>query len=1159
MKTTSEALKDFVEKEYQTSTVMRFNKHYRHYLEEPVDDKAIFMEVRDGHSFVGNVKAIYEALLKDDRFHDYHFYISYDSEDEKAAMQQWMTVTSRTHFVQRLTEPYAKALATSRYLFNNSTFIASFMKRDNQCYINTWHGTPLKHMGFDLPGIKDNQNVLRNFLMTDYLISPNEHTTYIFKDRYKLEGIYEGVILEGGYPRIDTLIDADPMCLIDCAKAIGISLDSQKKTLLYTPTWRGSDVHQAVEQLEILEAEVEALQQSLTDWNILVKVHPFIAKKAQKRPKLKSVLLPDAVDVNEWLSCVDVLVTDYSSIFFDFLVTDKPVIFYCPDYLHYQHHRGLYFDKNDLPGRVVTTIDDLIEAINTPQKEVSYEKMKRMMVPYDDGCVTKRYIDTIFFGKDNMKAIKCQNNKKKLLLYAGGMKNNGITTALLNLCNALDEQEYDITIFLGGTLSKEIESNIHRLPKTVRLMFHLGYPIYNKEERLADKILTQIPTEEHYQSYYSSMIPAYQREARRIFANISFDVAIDFSGYAYFWAKYILFANAKRHLIYLHNDIQEEIALRAQHSTNLKGVALLYRHFDALVNVSVELKTVNAQKLNKIVSPNKHVVASNFIDLDWKQHHSVRKIEQYSTQGKLVEKTSFFKVSHPTKISLYTLPDHHASTHNIEVTPTDIIDSPEIYDVNKKRYYRLRINGLEKGWYGEDGTLLPAGYPILEKIPMDCLGKVSRRHGHAYVLPTDTELPPVSAGGLSRLYQSSIFIEQKIITPVGSYYVAHSGEWKGTLAENAVTLGEKGNRLLDASAPTYSQAVHRFFKIENTSAPIYSSLKGFAHTKEIGQAKDLKRDILYNIWEMRNGYGTFYQYQIDGKQGWIDANDVRLISDPHMLVRKEEKGIYRVHGTSIIVYSDETSLFSGEYEIVSEIQGVLEVHEKLWTQRGIFYRVSGFYNGLVEERAISEKVVIGQLKDIDGKPIIPFNNNRKHYVTMGRLSPEKNHEALIEGFHQWMLEHPQEKDKVDLLILGDGELKDTLKTKIQEYHLQHHVYLLGHRHDTADILSQCHGFIFPSLYEGQGLALLEAMMLNLPVAATDIPVLRQVLGDGRYGYLIPGTQAQDIAKVFDQFNHCHKENYETFSAEHYQKEGYKQFQRVLFPTWMDKVRAWFKQ
>lgn len=1153
-KVTVESLNNEIVEEYKNNESLIANEYYKKMLSQPLRKKTILMEVRDGNSFSGNVRSMYLGMLRDERFKEWKFYISYQDLKNVKKIQSNLPKHAQTYWIEHRSLNYLEALATCEYVMNASTFPSFFMKRKGQIYINTWHGTPLKHMGRDLPGIKDNQNVLRNFLMTDYLLSPNAHTTQLFKNRYQLDGLYEGEILEGGYPRIDETFRTESSFIVKRAHQLGIKMDKNKKTLLYTPTWRGSQVHQPVHSFEVLEAEIEALQMQLPEWNILVKVHPFIAELASQRTQLKSVLVPDTEDVNEWLAAVDLLATDYSSIFFDYLVTERPIVFYCPDTLNYEQNRGLYFKASDLPGPVVTRFDDLIQAI----RNAKYSDKMKDMIAYEDGKVTERYIEAIFFHKKTVKSVKCQTKKKKLLLYAGGMKNNGITTALLNLCHTLDASEYDITVFLGGAIHKESESNIRCLPSSVRLMFHLGYPIYDREERLYDKLMTKLPTKEHYDAYFDTLKSAYQREACRLFPNIHFDVAIDFSGYAYFWAKYILFAPASRHLVYLHNDIMEEWESKEHHRAPLTGLMLLYPHFDALVNVTSSLQEVNAKKLKEVVSSKKHVYAPNFIDLDWQTNHQSVMHTKVSFEGYLIEEVLPLGVTTSTRLAMQRTP-WDESDIELEVSPNDCIISQSTYVLEGKRYFRLQVNGIERGWCKEQKQFNKIGLYILERQSIDKEGVILPHNGQAYVKATKTHVPLISAGTLKRLHHATVRVKSQLVTKQGIFYEVESGAWTGTLKAQDVSLDRVGSFKLGKEIPTLSQSTTRFIMVKNTEAPLYSGLKGLPGTKEIGSAQSLEQQYLYNFWEMRNGYGTFYQYRTKNNQiGWIDSSDVEIIQTPLVPIAQKETYPHEVTGDLVLAYKDEAAMERNEKTWISHLSGHLQVHQKLWTQRGIFYEVSGEYEGLIEESAVGGRVIEGRLRDIEGQFIYPLRPDCRHYMTMGRLSPEKNHFALIEGFAQWLKENPQLKEEVDLLILGDGILKDELKALIQKLDLKDNIFLLGHIKDSVDILRHAHGFIFPSLYEGQGLALIEAMTLKIPVAATDIPVLRQVMGDGRYGYLIDGTNANAIKHAFECLDN-QKIAYEYFNPVSYQEAAKLQLQRILFPKLIDKVKVFFSR
>src|SRR5699024_3998575 len=137
------------------------------------------------------------------------------------------------------------ALPICKFLFNNATFPPEFTKRPDQIYINMWHGTPLKKMGYDVEGGADAaRNVMRNFMSADYLLSQNEFmTNQMYLGAYKLKNVYEGAIVEEGYPRADRMFGANAGS--DARKVLrekGVET-AGKRVLIYAPTWRGESFY----------------------------------------------------------------------------------------------------------------------------------------------------------------------------------------------------------------------------------------------------------------------------------------------------------------------------------------------------------------------------------------------------------------------------------------------------------------------------------------------------------------------------------------------------------------------------------------------------------------------------------------------------------------------------------------------------------------------------------------------------------------------------------------------------------------------------------------------------------------------------------------------------------------------------------------------------
>src|SRR5699024_360072 len=525
-------------------------------------------------------------------------------------------------FIVKESDDYLHYLAKCKYLINNATFPTYFTKKPNQVYVNTWHGTPLKSMGLD---IKDNllesQNTIRNFLSSDYIISPNQHTTDIFKKAFKLEELNDDAILEIGYPRIDATLKAQSETVIQKLKKQGLKM-TNAPILLCSPTWRGHTVSTPEDNIEEMEEMIEVLNKK-TDYQVLLKVHPFIYRKAEGNKKLKKYLVNDTFDTNELLSIVDLLVTDYSSIFFDYLVTNKPIIFYTPDYEDYEENRGFYLPVDSLPGPSVHSIETLVDTVNHQQNILTqyndnYRAYQQKFANYDDGHVTERVVNKVFNTTQQHKE-KQQNRKERLLIYPGGMKPNGITTSMMNLLENVDYDRYDITIYLGFNRNKDVVDNLKSLNENVRVILRKGPLLATTMEYYRNLLVRNrgIKSKIEEKIYPNEL---YEREFRKVFGNSEFDVVIDFSGYAMFWSELLLASNAKRKLIYLHSDMKMYMERKVngvrQHYTNLKVVMYLYPYYDKLVSVSEDTKQENIKKIATRKTINKFNASMNTINLD---------------------------------------------------------------------------------------------------------------------------------------------------------------------------------------------------------------------------------------------------------------------------------------------------------------------------------------------------------------------------------------------------------------------------------------------------------------------------------------------------------------------------------------------------------------
>ncbi|RIO07079.1 glycosyltransferase [Mammaliicoccus sciuri] len=591
------------------------------YKKVEVSDNHIIYQVRDGQSMTDSPYYIFKYLLTRNEYKDYVHIWVVDSQNRKQEYSKIYSNQNNIKFIIKESKDYLYYLSKCKYIINNATFPAYFTKKPSQIYINTWHGTPLKYMGLDIPNnLIGTQNTIKNFLNSDYIISPNAHTTKIFKSAYKLDNLNDEAILEVGYPRIDATLNFSNNKLLDKLKSQYSGIN-QKPILLYSPTWRGENVNNPEDNIqEIIEA-VDKLNKS-TKYNILLKVHPFVFNHAKKHEELNQYLVDDNIDTNELLSIIDILVTDYSSIFFDFLVTKKPILFYVPDIKTYDLNRGLYLDSNSLPGPSFGNLDQLVEAINNiddtfKEFKDKYNDYYEKFASLNDGKVTERVVNQIF-NKPKIQTSNTQNSKKRILIYPGGMRNNGITTSMINLLNNIDYKIYDVTLFTGYSTNKEILKNLNEVDENVRIILRKG-PMLSSTLEYYRNLLVRNRGIQGILEKIAYPKELYKREFRKLFGDIKFDYAIDFSGYAMFWSELILASEATKKLIYLHSDISMDMNRNVNgkrpHYMNLKGVVSLYPYFDKLVSVSEITKDVNMKKIGELNTLKKFTSSPNTINI----------------------------------------------------------------------------------------------------------------------------------------------------------------------------------------------------------------------------------------------------------------------------------------------------------------------------------------------------------------------------------------------------------------------------------------------------------------------------------------------------------------------------------------------------------------
>ncbi len=615
--------------------ITQFESH-AYWRSQPIRPNTVCYESFSGNGMLCNPEAIFRFLLDaPDQQHLQHIWALSDFERYRDVIAEFAG-RANVSFVRYGSRNYYRALATSQYLVNNATFPPQFAKRAGQTYVNTWHGTPLKKMGYDVEnGGPETRNIMRNFVMADYLLSNSEFMTrQMYETAYKLRGIYRGRIVQEGYPRIDRqyLSPEAAGSVRSTLRRRGVALDDEQKIILYAPTWKGSSFHTPENDMEALRTRARELTERIDDtkWRVLLRVHQQVYQYAVEDPELREMLIPNDIPTNVALGVSDVLVTDYSSIFYDFLATGRPVLFFVPDLALYSDSRGLYAAPEEWPGPVTDSISTLAEHVNHlgtgDDKDVTvsfvprYDKSVTEYCPSDDGHATERVVDVVFRGKGEEYDVRddFSDGREKILIYLGGMRTNGITTSLLNLLDNIDYTRFDVSAFYSyRRRSADRLKNEAAIHPSVRLFPYIGGINGSKRFTMGRRALlakgldvSRVDVEAHRKLF--------RDEWSRVFGMSEFDYIVDFSGYGPFWTYLFREGKARCHSIWLHNDMvndrMREVNGKRPLEQGLGAVFTTYRHFDHLVSVSPALAEVNKKNLAEQAGDAKFIAAVNTIN-----------------------------------------------------------------------------------------------------------------------------------------------------------------------------------------------------------------------------------------------------------------------------------------------------------------------------------------------------------------------------------------------------------------------------------------------------------------------------------------------------------------------------------------------------------------
>lgn len=341
---------------------------------ENVSNKTIVFETFGGKNYSDSPKYIYEYMQK---YYPYYNYIWVLKNPAKTY------VPGNATKVKKGSKAYYEAYSKAHYWVTNARPPLYINKKENQTYIQTWHGTPLKRLANDMKVVRmpgtTTPAYKRNFREEterwDYLVSPNRYSTEIFESAFWMD---RDRVLEIGYPRNDVLVNRqnDTEYLKDIREKLNIPKD--KKVITYAPTWRDDEFIKKGQYLFNLKIDLDNLYKQLgDDYVILLRMHYLIANALDLSGYENFAIdVSDYDDVSEIFLISDALITDYSSVMFDYGILKRPQFFFAYDIEKYgKGLRGFYMDyHNDLPGPIFTDAHKLAESLkDLPKVQAEYQ------------------------------------------------------------------------------------------------------------------------------------------------------------------------------------------------------------------------------------------------------------------------------------------------------------------------------------------------------------------------------------------------------------------------------------------------------------------------------------------------------------------------------------------------------------------------------------------------------------------------------------------------------------------------------------------------------------------------------------------------------------------------------------------------------------------
>lgn len=462
--------------------------YLKYYKTESIDEYSFLLEAGQGKNINGNMFAFLAELCTKEEWKNYTVYwvVTEDTANQADERMQFYHYQG-VQLVERASKQYLRLLASCKYLITDNSFPPYYIKREGQVVLNTWHGTPLKILGRqDIRNSASYANIQKNYALSDYVLFPNVYTRDIFMEDYSLKNLMKNKVVLADYPRNAAFYNEERQQEIRRKYHL-----ENKQVIGYLPTWRGASRQADInKQKMIIKEYLEEIDRKLNDRQIFyVNLH-FLIGNSLDLSKMKHIkMFPVEYETYDFLAVCDALVTDYSSVFFDYAVTGKKIVLFTYDLEEYLADRGMYFPIEELPFPRVAEVDGLIAELNKEDTE-PYKGFVKEYCAYSSKTVVSDLLQLLKTGKMDSLSVEDApyNGKENVFIHVDRILNTHHELFVRDYLNNITEDKNYIVLFRGKLDEMRI-GFVENIPETIQIC---GYVAANNPtfwERILSKFI----------------------------------------------------------------------------------------------------------------------------------------------------------------------------------------------------------------------------------------------------------------------------------------------------------------------------------------------------------------------------------------------------------------------------------------------------------------------------------------------------------------------------------------------------------------------------------------------------------------------------------------------------------------------------------------------